>query len=143
MQDYPLSNSDLWQTTNNKGFIYILENPALKGCVKIGKTARLPGSRAAELSSNTAIPQAFSVAYSRLVDDVSNVETRIHKKLDEYRTNENREFFNLSAADAKEKVNIVIDNYLSTEYDEIIYRKKQDARWAMYHSPSEVWTQEP
>ncbi|MBT3806023.1 MAG: GIY-YIG nuclease family protein [Desulfobacula sp.] len=131
MQKDFISAPRLMTATKDTGFIYILENPSYPDCVKIGKTTRLPGSRAAELSSGTAVPTPFSVVYCRLVDNLSNVENVVHKSLWKYRRNNDREFFDLNVPDAQKHVNKAIDDYYGTEYNKTVYRKKQDAKWAM------------
>jgi hypothetical protein len=78
-----------------KGWIYILKNPALGGMHKIGFTKKDPKERSAELS-NTSIPFEFEILYSALVEDAERVEQTLHKALNEYRINQNREFFNAS-----------------------------------------------
>lgn len=82
------------------GYIYILINPSYKQLLKIGKTSRLPEERAAELSSSTGIPTRFYVAYQERVDDCDTAESFIHKRLEPYRVNSGREFFELPLQDA-------------------------------------------
>ncbi|PIY04238.1 MAG: hypothetical protein COZ20_06175 [Gallionellales bacterium CG_4_10_14_3_um_filter_54_96] len=47
----------------SSGYVYVLLNQSLPGCVKIGKTTRDTATRAAELSSATGVPTPFMVAY--------------------------------------------------------------------------------
>lgn len=42
--------------TQQPGFIFILTNPSHPGAVRIGRTTRLPGYEAAELSSCSGLP---------------------------------------------------------------------------------------
>ncbi len=119
--------------SNSSGFIYILCNPSYPGCVKIGKTTRLPSYRAAQLSQSTSVPTPFTVQWSRFVDnDLSEIETTIHEELDEYRVNKKREFFDLSVAEAIKMVDDIIDNYFSDMFINKWFRKEQDARWGLF-----------
>lgn len=77
-----------------EGYIYVLINPALdKDYLKIGMTRRTPEIRAKELSKGTGIPADFHVAYELLVPDYEIAEKIVHQKLDQFRPNNNREFF--------------------------------------------------
>src|SRR6266480_4778507 len=93
-----------------EGYVYILLNPALKGQVKIGRTANSPEDRAAELSS-TGLPYEFIVAYAERVSDCETVERLLHDKFSALRINPNREFFRVTPHEA---VRAVIE--LATPY---------------------------
>lgn len=86
----------------NSGYIYVLVNQSLPGCVKIGKTRRDATMRAAELSQATGVPTPFIVAYEAFFDDCDYAESYIHALLEStgVRLSQNREFFTLSASDA-------------------------------------------
>ena len=132
MQNNFISFQQLMNAKKNTGFIYILTNPSYIGCVKIGKTARMPGYRAAELSSSSGVPTPFSVVYSRLVDNHSEIENKIHKALKDLRRSGDREFFDLDATKAKEQVEEIINARFCAEYDGTTYRQKQEAIWAIF-----------
>jgi len=127
-----ISNSELRAATKNSGFIYILKNPSYPDCVKVGKTTRLPGIRAAELSGTTAVPTPFSVVYCRFVDNLNYFETTIHKSLKNFRVNSNREFFELSVPEAKKMVDDIVYGCRCAVYNNVLYRQKQDAKWAIF-----------
>lgn len=76
------------------GFIYILINDSFSGLIKIGSTVISAQERARQLSSNTAVPTPFKVAYEVYTDDCEKLEKNIHTQLNEFRVNANREFFN-------------------------------------------------
>lgn len=80
------------------GFVYILINASLPGCVKIGKTTRDSNQRAAELSSATGVPTPFVLAYETYVGDCTRAEEYVHALLDRggHRRSANREFFNVT-----------------------------------------------
>jgi hypothetical protein len=77
------------------GYIYILINPLMPGLLKIGKTRRTPDARAEELSGDTGVPAEFIVAYETPVSDCDAAEAEIHRKLGNFRSNKNREFFKI------------------------------------------------
>lgn len=82
------------------GHVYILVNASNPGLLKIGKTERTPEDRARELSTGSGVPSPFMVAYSEDVPDCAKAERLIHKRLDKFRPNKNREFFQLPLKDA-------------------------------------------
>jgi T5orf172 domain len=89
------------------GYVYVLLNPSLPDCVKIGKTTREPATRAAELSSATGVPTPFLVAYEAYFSNCHLAETYIHTLLEAegFRLSANREFFKIPASRA---INAVI-----------------------------------
>lgn len=91
----------------SSGYVYVLLNQSLPGCVKIGKTTRDTATRAVELSSATGVPTPFMVAYEAYFDDCDHAEAYIHALLEVagVRLADNREFFTLSASEA---INAVI-----------------------------------
>jgi hypothetical protein len=80
------------------GFIYFLRNPSMPGLIKIGMTTKNPRERMRDLSRATACPQPFELIAFFDVTDAVYAEREIHRELDGYRVNENREFFNPSYA---------------------------------------------
>lgn len=81
-----------------KGYIYIFSNRAYK-CVKIGK-ARMPRLRVKQLSGETGVLYPFRIeAYFRSEDYTAD-EQLAHRTLHQYRRFPNKEFFNISPADA-------------------------------------------
>ena len=82
------------------GYVYCLTNKAIPKLVKIGKTARNPLVRAAEISAATGVPTPFEVAWAREVPDMNAAENALHKALSEYRLSRRREFFRCTPAEA-------------------------------------------
>jgi hypothetical protein len=78
-----------------RGFVYVLTNRAMPGLIKIGFSTRHPNERATELST-TGVPFSFEVASFVEVDDPSQMESEIHKRLAKHRVSENREFFRVA-----------------------------------------------
>lgn len=73
----------------------------MPGLVKVGKTTKLPSSRAEELSGVTGVATPFIVVYEELFDDCDFVESFVHTKLAEsgMRVSESREFFRAPVSD--------------------------------------------
>jgi len=124
-----------------QGTIYILFNPAMKGLLKVGKTTRLSEQRANELSKATGVPSEFHVVYEEEFNDVGKAEQLIHSRLDQYRYNRNREFFQLPLKQAirvvmavKELETASFEN-LSNEpvkYNGQSFRSHLQAQWAVF-----------
>ena len=102
------SVSSVANTMANAGYIYALINPSLEGLVKIGKTTRDPTDRVRELSSSTAAPTPFVLAFDVYVEDCTAAEAYLHTLLQRrgYRVSENREFFN---APLKEVIKMMLE----------------------------------
>jgi predicted GIY-YIG superfamily endonuclease len=80
----------------NYSYIYIMRCQAYrKNLYKIGQS-RDPEKRAIELSSHTGVAGRFEVLYDEYKlpkHDAVLAESRVHKALEKYRANDNREFF--------------------------------------------------
>lgn len=87
----------------NKGYVYILINPAFKdNWVKIGMTSKAPDVRASDLD-NTAVPVPYEVYATLKTAKYKEAETFIHRMIDrltDLRIRPNREFFNISPEEA-------------------------------------------
>ncbi len=103
------------------GFIYIFSNASLEG-LKIGKTKSDPAERARELST-TSVPSPFKVEYFAFVDDFDRLERDVHRRLDKYRKNKNREFFDCSVTTAMDAIRTSAGSKLQFE----TMSKKQEA----------------
>ena len=78
------------------GYVYCLTNSTIPGLVKIGKTARDPKERVAEISASTGVPTPFDIAWSRKVPDMHTAESDLHAALADFRLTKRREFFRCS-----------------------------------------------
>jgi len=76
-----------------EGYIYIMTNASMPKLLKIGCTTRSPELRKRELSSSSAIPEAFQVVYEIFSPKMKILEEKIHSALSKYRVNNKREFF--------------------------------------------------
>jgi hypothetical protein len=83
-----------------KGWIYIMSNSSFSdGRIKIGMSSKDPIERKSELESS-GVPEPFVIEYKALVDDYQKVEKRVHSRLEKYRPNIKREFFNCTILEA-------------------------------------------
>lgn len=97
-----------------KGYLYALVNAAIPNLVKIGVTTKHPLERTKELSSSSGMPNPYVLAHYRHVAYPFVAESVIHRTLDQYRTNDSREFFMIPLARAIQ----MIDAYEAvSEYD--------------------------
>lgn len=76
--------------------VYILQNDAVPGLVKIGRTSSDLDERIRQLDS-TGVPLPFRCFYAAEVANGSNVEERLHEAFGDTRVRERREFFRISA----------------------------------------------
>ena len=84
----------------NEGYVYILTHPCFKeNIVKIGKTQGAVEDRAKQLFT-TALPKEFSIYATLRTSKFSETEELIHAYFNAQRISPNREFFNISPADA-------------------------------------------
>ena len=76
--------------------VYILQNDAMPGLVKIGRTSSDLESRIRQLDS-TGVPLPFRCFYAAEVQNGSKVEERLHEAFGDTRVRERREFFRVAA----------------------------------------------
>lgn len=89
-------------TGGRSGYLYLLLNQSMPGLIKVGRTARAPDQRVAELTSATGVPTLFILVYDLFVLDAVAAERYVHAKFEELglRVAENREFFAASPSAA-------------------------------------------
>ncbi len=109
--------------SNNCGWVYILENPAInvnnKPLLKIGRTKNSPEYRADILSGDTSVPIDFEVKHAVFVHDRVAAEKLIHGLLGKrnQRYNEFREFFTTDAVDAINAIENIKSYLISKIFD--------------------------
>jgi hypothetical protein len=84
-----------------EGWVYVMENRAMPGLIKLGQSTHIPEWRARQLSG-TSVPHSFTVAYRALVEDYRHLETAIKFVLRPYR--EGKEFFRCEPMQAVEVI---------------------------------------
>ena len=82
------------------GIVYVLENPAMPGLVKIGKTSRNSVKIRLKDLYSTGVPVPFECAYAARVKDAAEVEKAFHTAFGPNRINPNREFFEIESEQA-------------------------------------------
>ena len=87
--------------------VYILTNQSMPGLIKIGITERKVEDRMRDLYSSSAVPLPFECYFALEVKDAKLVEKKIHHGFDDYRINENREFFEIDPDKAKSILSLV------------------------------------
>ncbi|MCG7548799.1 GIY-YIG nuclease family protein [Pseudoalteromonas sp. Of7M-16] len=94
-----------------KGFVYILQNKAMPGIVKIGYTAGSVEQRMEQLNT-TGVPIPFELLACFAVSHAQQCEAKVHDVLRDVRVNDSREFFSLSLIEAIQKVSDVVTGFL-------------------------------
>ncbi|MEQ5815184.1 GIY-YIG nuclease family protein [Marinobacter sp. NFXS11] len=86
-------------------YLYILSNKSMPGLLKVGMTTNSPQERAAQLST-TGVPGEFVVEeyWECSPDDLRKSERDIHRTLNPYRYQKNREFFKISLEKARSEI---------------------------------------
>jgi hypothetical protein len=88
------SDEEVVKSSGSPGYIYVMRSAAHdKDIFKIGLTTRGSDVRSDELSRATGSPDKFLVAQDWKVSDCALAEKLIHERLDQYRINPKREFF--------------------------------------------------
>ena len=80
--------------------VYVLENAAMPGLVKIGKTTQADVQSRMNQLYSTGVPVPFECAYAIKVEDCSKVESALHVAFGPHRINPNREFFKMDVEQA-------------------------------------------
>ena len=91
-----------------QGWVYVLVNSSMPGMAKVGRTARLPSERVAELSGATGVATPFVLAFDQHFADCHAAEKAVHEELDRrgLRVAPNREFFRGPPSDI---IRVVLD----------------------------------
>ncbi len=78
-----------------QGWVYVLVNSSMPGIAKVGRTARSPTDRVAELSQASGVATPFVLAFDQPFADCCAAEKAVHHELDRrgLRVAANREFF--------------------------------------------------
>jgi hypothetical protein len=75
------------------GHIYILQNTSVPGVYKIGFTERSVADRVNEINSATGVISPWQIRDFWFTQNPYLVEQEIHRRLEEYRVEDNREGF--------------------------------------------------
>ena len=101
---------------SNKGegnqWVYVLSNPTTPGLLKIGYTTQTPDERAKQISNATGVALPYKVEWAFKCFDGEQLEGEVHRKLREYRVNNQREFFQINLEEAKKVIKLLGKNYI-------------------------------
>ena len=95
-------------------WVYVLTNPTMPGLCKIGYTKKPPEERVKEVSRGTGVPMPFEIAWAFKCFDGDILEREVHKYLDGYRENVDREFFRIPLEEAKQTIKILGARYIKS-----------------------------
>lgn len=103
----------------NKGYVYVLSNPAMPGIVKIGRSKNGGASRASNLYSGaTGVPEPFVLEYEALFEDCVDAEKMVHGWLADCRLSDSREFFKCDVGKAVTELNyLALQDHSDIEAD--------------------------
>lgn len=92
-----------------EGYVYVLRSALHpRDVYKIGFTTLEPDERARQLSGSSGQPDMLNVVQEWHVRAPRAVEQEVHRRLDQYRVNSRREFFNLKYPKIRETIEDVI-----------------------------------
>lgn len=96
-------------------WIYVLSNPTIPGLLKIGYTMQDPIDRAKQISASTGVALPFELEYAFNCHNGSILERELHTYLDQYRVNNNREFFKIDLKEVITAIEKLGDKYISVD----------------------------
>jgi hypothetical protein len=82
-----------------KGYIYIVSNPAYRGCIKVGKAQNVH-MRLKQLSGATGVLYPFKLEACFKSQDYTADERKAHLTLNAFRIRTNKEFYRMPAEQA-------------------------------------------
>ena len=103
-------------TYSNRGkgdqWVYILSNPSLPNMIKIGYTKNEPEVRAKQISASTGVALPYKVEWAFQCFNGEQLEQEVHRELETYRVNQNREFFDIPLVEAQEAIEKLGKHYV-------------------------------
>jgi hypothetical protein len=100
---------------NNRGegdqWVYVLSNLTQPGILKIGYTKLTPDERAKQISAATGVALPYEVTWAFRCFNGEQMEGEVHRALEKYRVNSQREFFQIEIEEAKEIIEKIGKNY--------------------------------
>jgi hypothetical protein len=119
------------------GAIYIAHNPRDgDNTFKVGKTERTVEERMKELTSATATLGSYTACAYFVVNDIDAAEEACHKRLNHYRVQDNREFFELPLARLIRIVKEEVQRYVARDFSPEV--EPDDSATAESLTPSEM-----
>ena len=93
-------------------WVYIMSNPTMPGYYKIGYTKNNPEERAKQISNATGVIVPMEVEWAFNCYNGFALEQECHHKLEMYRVNNNREFFQMPLDEAKQTIEELGKRYI-------------------------------
>ena len=93
-------------------WVYVLSNPIQPGILKIGYTKLTPDERARQISNATGVALPYDVAWAFKCFNGEQLEGEVHRALEMYRVNKQREFFQISLEEAKKTIEKIGKSYI-------------------------------
>ena len=93
-------------------WVYILSNPALPNMLKIVYTKNDPETRAKQISAATGVALPYKVEWAFQCFNGEQLEQEVHRELESYRVNQNREFFDIPLVEAQEAIEALGKYYI-------------------------------
>jgi len=111
---YTARKTNIYKNRNGDydSWVYVLSNPTIPNMFKIGYTKNTPDERANQISNSTGVALPYKVEWAFHCYDGFGLEQEVHHKLDAYRVNNNREFFQISLEEVKKTIEILGEKYL-------------------------------
>ena len=81
--------------SKKKEIVYVLQNEAMPGLIKIGITHDEQVDKRLQTLYTTGVPLPFECIWAGEVDDCAEIESLIHNAFSDFRINPKREFFKL------------------------------------------------
>ena len=97
--------------SKKKEIVYVLQNEAMPGLIKIGITHDEQVDKRLQTLYTTGVPLPFECIWAGEVDDCAEIESLIHNAFSDFRINPKREFFKLKP----ERVIPLLKKLASTE----------------------------
>ena len=90
---------------SNTGIVYVLENPAMPGYIKLGRTENL--TQRMQSLFDTSVPVPFTYYYAARVEDPARVERSLFEAFGDKRSHPRREFFTVDPHRAAAVIKLV------------------------------------
>ena len=90
---------------SNTGIVYVLENPAMPGYIKLGRTDNL--TQRMQSLFDTSVPVPFTCYYAARVEDPARVERSLFEAFGDKRSHPRREFFTVDPHRAAAVIKLV------------------------------------
>lgn len=92
-------------------YVYVLSNENMPGLLKIGYTKKHPEERAKQVSRSTGVAGKYKVEFALRCHDGIGLEFEIHKELSYCRVDSQKEHFQVTLPEVKQKIEEIAIRY--------------------------------